>query len=202
MPARTFLSLLLIKVREQVEWSRAAQLLEMDYVDPRQRAAGYVYRARVNGVRDHLRHRVDLLSELLDASYRRVNYADRRRRFADFDGITDSGGDAITAACGIRPGKGARRVNCDIWAWAELTGGPLFQAPAARRAGYRPSGRRVQAQARPKNFWSNYSRFYVQDLPKLREALTAYAADLVAGEPLRPVREHELQGLLAASATG
>jgi hypothetical protein len=202
MPARTFLSMLLVKVRYPGSWQQTADRLEMHYFDSAERANGFVYRAGKAGVREELRARIDLLADVLDELSVKVDYQARRQRFAEFAGLDDSAWENITRSTGIHPGKGTRRTNCDIWVWAELTGGPLYQALAATAAdaGYRVTGRRLRRSGRPKNFWANYSRFYVHELPRLRDALAAYAATLIPGEKLRPIGEQVLRERLAASA--
>jgi hypothetical protein len=199
MPARTFLSMLLVKVRYPGSWQETADRLEMHYFDSAERANGFVYRAGKAGIREELRARIDLLADVLDELPVKVDYQARRQRFAAFAGLDDIAWENIARATGIHPGKGTRRTNSDIWVWAELTGGPLYQAPAATAAdaGYRVTGRRLRRSGRPKNFWANYSRFYVHELPGLRDALSEYAATLIPGEALRPISEQVLREQLA-----
>jgi hypothetical protein len=94
-----------------------------------------------------------------------------------------------------------RRSGSPDRPWAELTGGPLYQAAAAAAAdaGYRVTGRQLRRSGRPKNLWANYSRFYVHELPCLRDSLSEYAATLIPGEHLRPISEQALRERLAQS---
>jgi hypothetical protein len=96
-----------------------------------------------------------------------VDYAARRRRFADLL-IPEADWETIRAEAGIPRRRGdSRRRNASAWLWAELTGGPWQQAPVF-------GGRATET---PRKL---YARFVDDLLPALRGPLLAYGETLVA----------------------
>jgi hypothetical protein len=187
LPVRTFLSAALLRCAFNVSWTDACDTLGLaDDTADRFRDYGAALTARPERAAA-LFDGLATVARVVSASPYLIDYATRRRKIRDVQ-LTGGEWRELCESSGVHVGRGSRKLNAEMWLFAEITGSPLQQSGAWTR---RQRHLLADQPAQGDQLWKDYVRFYRTELPRLHKALTATAVrrateldgDRAAGHP-------------------
>jgi hypothetical protein len=163
--ARRYCAMGLVKICGDYTWAQAAELLEL----PISSASAMANRATCiltqQSMKKAFGRALHQAAQQFSSSPNKINYAERRKRFARLIDIPRAEWATLCAVAGIGPGViGSRSRYATAWLWAELTGGDWTLAPGLQIASNSINAREVFRQLSKKV------------LPALAPHLVSYAA--------------------------